>query len=360
MIARGLLDTSRPILAHLIVTRRCNLTCAYCNEYDRVSKPVPREILLERVDALAELGTQIITLSGGEPLLHPELEAIISRIRSRKMLAGLITNGYLLTEQRILALNRAGLDHMQISIDNLEPDAVSKKSLRVLDPKLRLLARHADFHVNINAVLGSGVRRPEDALEVAERAVRLGFSFTVGLIHGPDGQMAPLGARERAVYERLAAFRRLSYSRFHHFKRNLIEGRANQWRCRAGARYLYVCEDGLVHYCSQRRGRPGKPLLAYSQEDLRREFLTEKPCAPLCTLSCVHQVSLIDAWRAPQSRPDAIIFPGRAVGRETSEERAYTEIFHDSPIISARCDGGAAATRASGARASQLRLHPGG
>jgi hypothetical protein len=35
-------------------------------------------------------------------------------------------------------------------------------------------------------------------------------------------------------------------------------------------------------------------------EDIRREHLTEKKCAPYCTISCVHQASLIDFWRAPQ------------------------------------------------------------
>ncbi len=320
MIARGLLDTRHPILAHLIVTRRCNLACAYCNEYDRVSQPVPLGLLLERVDRLAALGTQVITLSGGEPLLHPGLEEVVARVRRHGLLAGMITNGYLLTESRIRALNRAGLDHMQVSIDNVEPDAASKKSLRVLDPKLRLLARLAEFHVNINAVLGSGVRRPEDALAIARRAVELGFSFTVGIIHGPDGRLAPLGARERTVYEQLSDMGRVSYSRFHHFRRNLVEGRENRWRCRAGARYLYVCEDGLVHYCSQRRGRPGKPLAEYTAADLRREFYLEKPCAPRCTLACVHQVSLIDAWRAPQhgegglGRPDLVTLPSLRPG----------------------------------------------
>ncbi len=304
MIARGLLSTRHPILAHLIVTRRCNLSCAYCNEYDRTSRPVPLAQLLERVDALADLGTEVITLSGGEPLLHPELEHVVAHVRRRGLLAGLITNGYLLTQDRILRLNRAGLDHLQISIDNIEPDEVSVKSLRVLDRKLQLLAQHAEFHVNINTVLGAGVRQPEDVLLIARRAVELGFSATVGVIHGEGGQLRPLNTREREVYYRFLSLRRLSYSRFHHFRTNVVEGRPNAWRCRAGARYLYVCEDGLVHYCSQQRGRPGKPLGQYTREDLRREFLTEKPCAPYCTLACVHQVSLIDAWRAPQGGTD--------------------------------------------------------
>jgi hypothetical protein len=63
---------------------------------------------------------------------------------------------------------------------------------------------------------------------------------------------------------------------------------------------MYVCEDGLVHYCSQQRGWPAKPVEQYGLDDVRREFLTEKTCAPSCTISCVHQISYIDFWRAPQ------------------------------------------------------------
>ena len=71
----------------------------------------------------------------------------------------MITNGYLLVAERIQRLNRAGLEWLQISIDNVTPDDVSKKSLKVLDKKLQLLAEYADFHVNINSVVGGGVKQ---------------------------------------------------------------------------------------------------------------------------------------------------------------------------------------------------------
>src|ERR1700723_834537 len=121
MIAKGLISTRHPLLVHIIPTRRCNLACTYCNEFDDVSKPVPTEEMFRRIDRLGEMGTAIVTISGGEPLLHPE------------------------------------------------PDEVSKKSLKVLDRKLELLAEHADFQVNINSVVGSEVRNPEDALTIARR-----------------------------------------------------------------------------------------------------------------------------------------------------------------------------------------------
>jgi len=159
--------------------RRCNLACEYCNEYDDFSKPVPTKTMFQRVDKLADLGTSVITISGGEPLLHPELDQIIGRARKRGMIAGLITNGYLLVAERIERLNRAGLEWLQISIDNVTPDEVSKKSLKVLDKKLELLAEYADFHVNINSVVGGGVRNPQDALTIGKRALGLGFSSTI-------------------------------------------------------------------------------------------------------------------------------------------------------------------------------------
>jgi MoaA/NifB/PqqE/SkfB family radical SAM enzyme len=301
MIAHGLASTDHVVLAHLIPIRRCNLSCTYCNEFDNFSKPVAIETLRQRVDKLAALGASVITISGGEPLLHPELDDLIRHMRRRGMIAGMITNGYLLTADRIRRLNAAGLDHLQISIDNVMPDEVSKKSLKVLDRKLQLLAAHAEFHVNINSVVGAGVQNPDDALTVSKRAVALGFTSTVGILHDGQGQLQPLGDRERSIFRQIKQFEKQSYARFNKFQEAIAAGRPNEWRCRAGARYLYICEDGLVHYCSQQRGYPAKPLAEYSIEDVRREYRTEKECAPHCTVSCVHQVSLIDFWRDPQT-----------------------------------------------------------
>jgi MoaA/NifB/PqqE/SkfB family radical SAM enzyme len=301
MLVKGLASTRHPLLVHIIPIRRCNLSCTYCNEYDDFSKPVPTEEMFRRIDRLGAMGTAIITISGGEPLLHPDLDAIIARIRKNGIMAGLITNGYLLVAERIERLNRAGLEYLQISIDNVQPDDVSKKSLKVLDQKLALLAEYAQFQVNINSVLGSGINNPEDALAVAHRAQQLGFTSTVGIIHDGNGQLQPLGTREREIFEEIMSLGKRSFSRVNGFQHNIAAGVENNWRCRAGSRYLYICEDGLVHYCSQQRGYPGIPLEQYTETHRQREFLTKKGCAPRCTISCVHQIAAVDDWRAPQT-----------------------------------------------------------
>jgi MoaA/NifB/PqqE/SkfB family radical SAM enzyme len=310
--ARGLIDQAHPLLVQIIPIRRCNIDCGYCNEYDKVSPPLPAEILKRRIDKLAALGTSVVAFSGGEPMLHPDLDGLIRHIRRLGMMAGLITNGYFLVPKRIEELNRAGLDFLQISIDNVEPDEVSKKSLRLLDKKLQHLKDHADFDVNINSVLGGGTKNPEDARTINNRARELGFSTSIGIIHDGSGRLKPLGPVERKVYDDVSAaingpwqVVKNLYSGIRSFQDNLVEGRPNQWRCRAGARYLYVCEDGLVHYCSQQRGYPALPLEAYTIDDIRREFVTPKSCAPFCTVGCVHRVSTMDCWRAPQQSPVA-------------------------------------------------------
>jgi MoaA/NifB/PqqE/SkfB family radical SAM enzyme len=314
VVAKALKSRHHPIVAHIIAIRRCNLACAYCSEYDDSSKPIPLKTMVRRIERLARLGTTVITISGGEPLLHPELDDIIRQIRRRSSIATLITNGYLLTPDRIQRLNHAGLDHLQISIDNVQPDNVSMKSLKVLDRKLQWLAEYAAFQVNINSVVGTS-KRPADAVVVARHASELGFGTTIGIVHDSEGQLRPLGEAEYSVYREIAqktgqSF--LTFSYYNHFQKNLIQGKPNDWSCRAGSRYLYICEDGLVHYCSQRRGAPGIPLEKYTVQDLEREYLSAKSCAPFCTVSCVHQVSMIDQFREKPRESLVRMFPANS------------------------------------------------
>jgi Radical SAM superfamily len=200
-LLRALVDTDRPLVAEIVPMRTCSLDCAYCVEYDHISRPVPLDVVQGRVDRLAALDTAIVTISGGEPLRHPDLVGIVDHIRRRRMLAALVTAGHLLSSEMIAALNQAGLDHLQIRMAGLAPGEGQ------LDPGLRRLAEQAEFGVSRSPVFGGG----------------------------PDGYMrlnrrAPEGSTQRP---------------------------RSGWSCRAGARYLYVDEFGLVHYCSSQRGAPG-------------------------------------------------------------------------------------------------------
>src|SRR5262245_61993023 len=153
MVMKALQSPRHPILVHIVPVRRCNLACSYCNEYDDFSTPVPTAEMLRRIDLLAALKATSVHLSGGEPMLHPDLEMIIQRIRRHRMLAGLLRSTNLRSTDRIVRPNQAGLDYLQISLDNIESNKVSKKSLKVVDQKLRWLDKYAAFRVNSSTLL---------------------------------------------------------------------------------------------------------------------------------------------------------------------------------------------------------------
>ena len=204
-IARGLLTTRRVVLAQIIPMRRCDLACTYCNERDSHSKPVPFDEVKSWIDKLAEFRTMNITISGGEPTLHPDIYEIIRYIRSKEIMAGMITHGRALTDKNIEKLNAVGLQDLQISIDNVNPDETSKKSLSFYEQKgiLESLARLAEFDVNLNSVIGSNIDHPEDALTITKRAAELGFGSTVGIIHDGDAQIQKLNGNEKKIYDEI-------------------------------------------------------------------------------------------------------------------------------------------------------------
>lgn len=293
-----------PVLAQLVVTRKCNLSCGYCNEYDKVSPPVDTSLLMRYIDHLAELGTCIITFTGGEPLLHPELDHLVRRVVSHNMVCTSITNGFLLTSQWVERLNQAGLELLQVSVDNMDPNESSQKSLNLLKKKLGVL-KGARFKVNVNAVLGSSPI--EETRELAREIRSLGFYMTVGLLHGGDGMvdsglvdtddLEPL-YKEMQQYRRRSLMHRLGEG----WEYQMIRRGSSDWKCRAGARYLYIDENGIVSYCSQRRGEPGIPLLEYGEPEIRRSFVERKGCEERCTLACVRRASSLDGFRFQEKK----------------------------------------------------------
>jgi MoaA/NifB/PqqE/SkfB family radical SAM enzyme len=290
----------RPLLAQLVVTRRCNLACGYCHEYDSVSPPVESALLERRIDRCADLGTLILTLTGGEPLLHPRLDALVARAVARGMVCTLISNGYALTAEWVKRLNDAGLSLLQMSVDNIEPNEYSQKSWTNVRRKLELLRASARFGVNVNAVLGSSTL--DQTRDVVAAVKAMGFFMTVGLMHDADGQIQPglLGVDLAATYSELQRASRKSV--FHAagegWEGEMLRNGAARFKCRAGGRYLYVDEFGLVSYCSQRRGMPGIDLLSYTADDVEREFNTPKGCEARCTIGCARRASAFDEWRS--------------------------------------------------------------
>jgi cyclic pyranopterin phosphate synthase len=165
----------------LSVTPRCSLSCLYCRpghcpagagSAQSGPAPSPRQLTVSEIDrltrVLTELGIDRIRLTGGEPLLRPDLEAIIRRIRSCQGVAdlSLTTNGQDLAA-RAWSLKKAGLMRVNISLDSLRADRFTEitgsgslaRALAGIDASLAA----GLFPVKLNTVLLRGIN--DDELE---------------------------------------------------------------------------------------------------------------------------------------------------------------------------------------------------
>lgn len=284
-----------PFLAQMVVIRRCNLSCGYCSEFDKVSDPIPMEVLEQRLRRLKSLGTFGISLTGGEPTLHPHLPRLIRTCRELGFFrTGMISNGLLLRRQLIEALNEAGLQELQISIDGVQANDTTQKVLANLRQRLQLLREHARFRVIVSGVIGACP--PAEAKAVLAFAREMGFTPRVLLVHDHDGQLK-LSKEEVAAFEDVIDQLPRTLREFSDYRRRLVRERSAPFKCRAGSRYLYIDEFGRVNWCSQTRDAWSKNLMDYTPDDLREQFYTYKSCHATCTVGCARSASQFDNWR---------------------------------------------------------------
>ncbi len=297
LIASAAMDTTRPLLAQMVITKRCNLSCGYCFEYDKISKPVDFDILKSRINELKRLRTVFVTLNGGEPLLHPQLVDLVSYITDLGMIPMINSNGWLLNPELIQNLNTAGLFGMQISCDSLEDNDITRKSMKRLHPKLELLKEHANFKVRINGVLGS--TPPEEVIEVAKIALDYKFDFQCSLLRDELGQALSLDKKTQEAYMTIRSMKgRLPAFLNDNFQLPMIRGEEVNWKCRSGARYFHIDTEGIVHLCQPRTGTPGKRLKDYTIDDIKFHFKQEKSCSKRCPHAYAHIGSRMDEWRS--------------------------------------------------------------
>lgn len=118
----GLLDA--PVEIDLMLTRRCNFACRYCvhGTGHQPDEYLNTDAALRVIEEAADLGVVTVTLSGGEPTLHPALPEIISAVIRHKMECFVSTNGSLLDERMSEALAATGMHTIQVSLDSPSPD----------------------------------------------------------------------------------------------------------------------------------------------------------------------------------------------------------------------------------------------
>jgi hypothetical protein len=141
------------------------------------------------------------------------------------------------------------------------------------------------------------------------------------MVHDDTGRLRPLNAEQQRAVEEIENLSKplFSFARHNPWRKNLARGLPNDWHCAAGGRHLYICEDGLVHYCMAQRGYPAIPLSQYTRQDIERESRSVKSCAPYCTIFCIQRVALLDRLRENPRQALAQLFPARDARRGEAE-----------------------------------------
>ena len=156
------MSTSEPspigLLAEL--THRCPLGCPYCSnplELVRSGNELDTRTWIRVLQEAADLGILHVHLSGGEPLVRSDLAEIVNAAHVAGIYTNLITSAIGLTPQRLSELKGAGLDHVQISIQGVEPtraDAIAhfKNAQRTKRDAARLVVKEG-LALTVNAVM---------------------------------------------------------------------------------------------------------------------------------------------------------------------------------------------------------------
>lgn len=289
---------AQPLWAQINITWRCNLSCAYCTEYDNERGHVPFADVVARIDKCKELGVMHTDLIGGEPLLHPELLPLVRHVRARGMTTGMTTNGFLLTADRLEALLDAGIGRVQISVDSLKPTASSTKSLKTLRPKIEMVAKRGLWFYVAAVICDETLAEVQD---LAEFCFDLGVPIFFAVVHDRGrlvrGSSAePFLDKIRWLKQQKRLGRPVSnpYYLIDYYER-VLAGRPFAWRCEGGHKAFYVSPEGNFHYCYHTA--PVGPFAQVTPAQVKANRKA-KGCEEGCGVDCMIRTSLPFSRRA--------------------------------------------------------------
>ncbi len=323
----------KPIASHLYVTDQCNLDCHYCTEYDN-SVPHPSlDDLKMWIEKIKNLGCIRIGLQGGEPLLHPDIVEVVRFCKKMDLKTSMSTNGFKLTRSLIAGLQEAGLDSLQLSVDRMTPIPSTRKSVKTIIPKIKML-KESNLRFNITGVLFK--ESLTEAQEVLDYGLSNDIPTHVRLIHsGPNGEYA-VDRGERDALRKMIDFQiaeKKRGGRIHstahllQYQKSLLNGGGQDWTCVAGYKYFFVSAKGEFWLCSMNHG-PSPHIMDVTPE-LLRSYFHKKDCQDGCGVYCVVTESIannsplkyaaVEAWDLVQQKA------GKAKRNLLGEPRALTE-----------------------------------
>jgi len=247
--------TPGPSHAQIGVSSVCPHKCGFCYNHGRSGEPLDSDAILRAVSALQELGVVWLGLTGGEPLLNPDLVSIVARA-AEKCAVKLFTTGCGLTMEMARDLKRAGLFSVSVSIDHWEAEAHDRGRgcPGAFDEAVRAVStfRSAGLDTGVSAVLTGDMMRSGSVEKL------LAFLETLSIHEAWLSEAKPSGRdswKESPVFgeqdRRQMAALQDEYNRKGLLNVNYLghfEG-PDHFGCNAGTKMVYVDSFGEVSPC---------------------------------------------------------------------------------------------------------------
>jgi len=193
-------NLAAPLAALLELTHRCPLQCPYCSnpiELERAKSELSTSEWMRVLDEAAELGILQVHFSGGEPAVRRDLPELVAHARSAGLYSNLITSGVTLDRARVAKLAETGLDHVQLSIQDVDHQTAAyiANYPGVLGKKLAFarMVREAGLPLTINAVIN------RHNIARVERMIDLAVSLGAGRVEVAHAQYYGWAIRNRAA-----------------------------------------------------------------------------------------------------------------------------------------------------------------
>ncbi len=236
IINRGLGREWGPHAATLAVTAQCNARCIHCSAYRRSSAhTLNTEEWCRTIDQCAQLGMTDLIITGGEPLLRPDLPVIIRQIVKNDCVADLFTNGSLLTRENLEMLRRAGCHTIFVSLDS--PYAEEHDTLRGVDGLYQAAIEGIKCAVDMGMSVGISTY-------MGKEAVRKGYH------HRYVELCKELGVRELTIFDLVPTGKLLKNDEIlltDDEREKVREIHEGQWKDRKGPRVCYMAHVNDPH-----------------------------------------------------------------------------------------------------------------
>ncbi len=300
---------SAPFL-RIIPTDRCNLKCRYCWQRRDESYEMTEEEFLKYLEKAKELNTGVLSFLGGEPMIWKPLCTAVSACTKQNLLTDITTNGTLLNEQTITALGEAGLDYLNISVDGIKANDITKKDSVIRRDLLDILMsaqKKYRMRFRINAVLYKN--NIEDVKQLVEEAGTYRVPITIGYVVPPlektgDEEDIYFSHDDRELLEDIIGFLKQRRGLFKGYRivdpqpyfENVFRFLDHEsfWECNYPKRFgwINVTPDGRLRSCTKKMDELDIHISDLDRKGIKKlkTLLKEKveKCNPHCYSNCAY------------------------------------------------------------------------